>query len=183
MELGRAERYVVEQESNGIVIRMRQGFRGLFFVVLGAGVLGATWWFGPYGPAHQQDIDGVFYWLWSGMWTLLTTMGLLAAFYTEDWTITHAEVAVRKGFRSGGRVRRVARGPVLALVVERAQREGQKTPIFPWRIHVLDAAGARTRLKLDLQRREAVDDLLRALRLATTVQVEDASRAGHESYS
>lgn len=44
-------------------------------------------------------------------------------------------------------------------------------------MHVLDASGARTRLKIDLQQRESVEELLRALRLGMNVTVQDPSGA------
>jgi hypothetical protein len=180
--LGGAERYVVEQQPNGVVIRMRQGLRGLFFLFFSAAVLAATWWFGPYGP-RPAAVTGAFYWIWSGGWAFMASMGLLGAFYTEDWTITHDEIAVRRGFRSNGRVRRVAKASSLGLMVERMPPQRGRTPIFPWRVHVLDAAGARTRLKMDLQRRESVDELLRALRLGMTVQIQEPADAGRPAPS
>jgi hypothetical protein len=175
MILGQVERYVIEQEPNAVVIRMRQGGNALRLCAIAAVVLGVSWWFGPYGP-QPRDLDASFFWIWCAGWTMFLLFGLLGALYREDWTIGAQEIAVRRSFGGTGRVRTMARTSPLKLAVVRDDARGHKRrrdAVFPWLVCFLDASGNRTKVRLKLQRRDSVDALLAALRSGVTLEVHD----------
>jgi len=174
MTLERVERYVIEQGAHGTVLRMRQGRRALGVALVSLIVLYASWWFGPYGPrpASNWALSDSFYWLWSGFFSLAFILGLLGALYQEDWTITEQEIVVTNSVGPWRRTRRVPRARPLAIRVEIITR-GDDGPIFPYRLHFLDAERKDSGLLIELQLARNVDRFLESLRTVLTLDVDD----------
>jgi hypothetical protein len=171
--LGRVERYIIEQRSNGIALRMRQAKNALGVAALSAGVLLLSWWFGPYGP-RSSDAGGFFYWIWSGFWAVIVIAGLLGALRREDWTITDRETVVTTSFAGWRSARRLPRTRQLAIRVELRESAGEGR-VFPWRLHVLDDNRNVSGLSVHVQRRRSVDRFLETLRAALPLDVEDST--------
>ena len=174
MTLERVERYVIEQSAPGIVLRMRQGRRALGVALISLAVLFVSWWFGPYGPrpASNWALSDSFYWLWSGFFSLTFILGLVGAFYQEDWTITEQDIVVTKSVGAWRRTRRVPRARSLGIRVEIITR-GDDAPIFPYRLHFLDAERKDSGLRIELQLARSVDRFLEALRPVLTLDIDD----------
>jgi hypothetical protein len=174
MTVGRIERYDIEQCAHGLVLRMRQRRRALSVAFLSVAVLLVSWWFGPYGPrpAFYWGQSDLFYWLWSGFFSLIFILGVLGAFYQEEWTIGEREILVTKHLGPWGRTRRVVRARSLGIRVEilTSRHDG---PIFPYRLRFLDAEQNDSGLRIELQLASSVDEFLEALRAALTVDVDD----------
>lgn len=175
MTLESVERYVIEQGDDGIVVRMRQGRRGLGLALLSLAVVLVTWWFGPYGPrpaAGQWGRSDLFYWLWSGFFSLVFILGLIGALSREDWTITEHDIVFTKSFGPWRGTRRVPRARSLGICVE-IITGGDDRPIFPYRLRFLDAERKDSGLRVELQLTHSVDRFLKALGLVLSLDVED----------
>jgi len=172
--LERVERYVIEQRAHGIVLRMRQGRRALGVACLSLAVLFVSVWFGPYGPPAALDwarLDS-FFWLWSGFFSLIFVMGLLGALYQEDWIITGQDIVGRTSLGPWHRTRTVSRARSLGIRVE-IVTGGDDRPIFPYRLHFLDAERKDSGLRIELQLARSVDRFLEALRLVMALDIDD----------
>jgi hypothetical protein len=174
MTLERVERYAVEHGADGIVLRMRQGRRALAVALISLAVLCISWWFGPYGPrpASNWALSDSFYWLWSSFFSLVVILGLLGALYQEDWTITGQDIVVTKSVGPWRRTRRVPRARSLGIRIE-IVTGGDDGPIFPYRLHFLDAERKDSGLWIELQLARSVDRFLEALRTVLTLDVDD----------
>jgi len=185
MTLQRVERYVIEQNARGIVLKMRQRRRALGVALLALAVLFASWGFGPNGPRPAADwaLSAAFYWLWFGLFSLVFLMGLLGALYHEDWTITELDIVVTKSLGPWERTRRVPRGRSLGIRVE-IITGGDDRPIFPYRLRFLDAERRDSGLQIELQLTGSVDRFLEALRSVLTLDIDDPrSRAAQRRVS
>jgi len=171
--LGRVERYIIEQRSNGVALRMRQAKNASGVAALSLGVLLVTWWFGPYGP-RSSDSEGFFYWIWSGFWAVIVIVGLLGALRREDWTITDRETVVTTSFAGRHGTQRLPRTGPLGIRVEFRESAGEGR-VFPWRLHVLDDNRNVSGLCVHVQRRRSVDRFLETLRAALPLDVEDST--------
>lgn len=174
MTLQRIERYVIEQNAHGTVLRMRQGRRALSVAFLSLAVLIASWWFGPYGsrPALDWAQSDPFHWLWFGFFSLVFIMGLLGALCREDWTITAQDLVVTKSVGPWRWTRRVPRARSLGIRVE-IITGGDDGPVFPYRLRFLDAERKDSGLRIELQRAGSVDRLLQALRAVLALNIDD----------
>jgi hypothetical protein len=174
MTAGRIERYRIEPCAEGLVLHMRQRGRALSVAFLSAAVLFASWWFGPYGrrPGVDWGQSDLFYWLWSGFFSLIFLLGLAGAFYQEDWTIAERDIVVTKHLGPWRTTRRVARARSLGIRVE-ILTSGRDGPIFPYRLRFLDAEQSDSGLLIELQRAPSVDTFIEALRAVITVDVDD----------
>jgi len=185
MTLQRVERYVIEQNARGIVMKMRQRRSALGVALLALAVLFASWGFGPNGPRPAADwaLSAAFYWLWFGFFSLVFLMGLLGALYHEDWTITELDIVVTKSLGPWARTRRVPRGRSLGIRVE-IITGGDDRPIFPYRLRFLDAERRDSGLQIELQLTGSVDRFLEALRSVLTLDIDDPrSRAAQRRVS
>jgi hypothetical protein len=172
--LERVERYIIEQRAHDIVLRMRQGRRALGVAFLSLAVLFVSVWFGPYGPLPALDrarLDS-FFWLWSGFFSLVFVMGLLGALYQEDWIITGQDIVERTSLGPWHRTRRVPRARSLAIRVE-IITGGDDGPIFPYRLHFLDAERKDSGLRIEFQLTRSVDRFLEALRRVLPLDIHD----------
>jgi hypothetical protein len=174
MTLQRVERYVIEHNAHGTVLRMRQGRRALGVAFISLAVLFASWWFGPYGPRPALDwaLSDSFYWLWLGFFSLVFIMGLLGALCQEDWTITEQDIVVTKSAGPWRGTRRVPRAHSLAIRVE-IITGGDDGPIFPYRLCFLDAERKDSGLRIELQLIGSVDQFLEALRSGLALDIDD----------
>jgi hypothetical protein len=169
----RIERYVIEDGPGGVALKMRQAPNALGFAAVTGSVLAVSWWFGPYGP-HPTRFEGWFYWVWSGALGLFTILGIVAAWYREDWIITSRDTTVTQSFPGWRRMRRLPRTRALGIRVEYTRGSGREGGVFPWCLHILneetqDASG----LSVLLHRRRGVDRFFDALREVVTLDVDD----------
>jgi hypothetical protein len=174
MTFGRIERYDIEPCARGLAVHMRQRGRALAVALVSVAVLVVSWWFGPYGPrpAVNWGESDLFYWLWSGFFSLILILGLLGAFYQEDWTIAEHDISVTKGLGPWRTTRRVPRSRSLGIRIE-ILTSGRGGPIFPYRLRFLDAEQNDSGLRIELQLARSVDQFLEALRGVLTLHVED----------
>jgi len=174
MTLQRVERYVIEQNAHGTVLRMRQGRRALGVAFLSLAVLFASWWFGSYGPRPVSDwaLADPFYWLWFGFFSLVFITGLLGALCQEDWTITEQDIVVTKSVGPWRSTRRVPRARPLGIRLE-VITGGDDGPVFPYRLRFLDAERNDSGLRIELQLIGSVDRFLEALRSVLTLDLDD----------
>jgi hypothetical protein len=178
MILGRAERYSIEQHDDRVVLLMKQGVIGVRVGIVCAVVLIGTWWIGPYGPQTIAALrtPDVFYWIWSGFFIILVLASLLGApFIRKDIEITDDEVIAESVVYGSKSSRRISRGRPLGIRVEKVPIH-EDGPMFPYRVHFLDANGKDAGLFIELQRKASVDRLLEALRSAVTLDVRQADR-------
>jgi hypothetical protein len=180
MTCKRIERYDIEPRPLGIVIRLRQRRRALSVAVVSVAVLFVSWWFGPYGPRPTPDWgqSELFYWLWSGFFSLILMLGLIGAFRQEGWTIAEHEIVATKYVGPWRTTRRVPKGPHLGIRIQRTAPRDHG-PTFPYRLRFLDAHRNDSGLRVDLRRAPSVDQFLDALRAVLTLDVDD-SRQGSE---
>ena len=174
MIVGRVERYAIFQGDEGVVIRMRQGRRGVGVALIALAVLVVSWWFGPFGPhpAVNWSKPDLFYWLWTGFWLLAVLLGLIGGFYQEDWTISTREIVFARTIGFSRTLRRVQKTRSLGIRIEVIPRS-QVGPIFPYRLHILDPNRQDSGLSLELQLDGSVDRFLELLCSVLTVDVED----------
>jgi hypothetical protein len=174
MTLGRIERYDIEQRAQGVLLRMRQRGRALTVAFLSVAVLFVSWWFGPYGPRPGVDWgqSDLFYWLWSGFFLLVFVLGLLGAWYQEEWTIAEDEFTVSMRLGPWRKTRRVRRARSLGIRVEVLTSRDDRSA-FPYRLRFLDADGSDSGLCIELQRAPSVDKFLRTLSAVLAVEVDD----------
>jgi hypothetical protein len=174
MVLGFAERYSFEKREDGVVVLMRQGAHGLRVGTLCAVVLFGSWWVGPYGPhSMAPPVPVLFYWLWSGFFGLVLFMSLFVVpFYRKDILITDDEVVVETVFYRSTSIKRIRRGRPLRLWIETIF-EGGERPLFPLRVHFLDAGGRASGQFIDFQTRRGIEEMQRALQTAITLDVTD----------
>ena len=112
------------------------------------------------------------YWLWSAFFSLVFVLGLLGALYREDWAITEQDIVMTKSIGPWRKTRRVAKGRSLRIHVE-VVTGGDEGPIFPYRLHLLGAAGPVSGLQLELQLTRSVDQILGVLGSQVTLEVDD----------
>jgi hypothetical protein len=93
--------------------------------------------------------------------------------YQEDWSITDQDVAVRTSLGPWRRTRRIPRARALGIRVE-VRTGSDDEPVFPYRLHVLNAERKDSGLRIELQLARSVDQFLEALRTVLAVDVEDA---------
>jgi hypothetical protein len=161
---GRAERYSIERREGDVVLLMKQGLIGVRVGAFCAVVLFGTWWLGT---------PGLFYWIWSGFFTIVLLASLLGApFIRKDVTITDDEVIVESVVYGSKSSRRIARGRPLKVWAEKLAIHDDG-PMFPYRVHFLDANGMDAGLFIELQRRRSVDRLLETLRTAVALDVTE----------
>jgi hypothetical protein len=175
MILGLAERYSIEQHEGRVVLLMKQGVIGVRVGVICAVVLLGTWWIGPYGPQTVAALrrPDIFYWIWSGFFTIVLLASLLGApFIRKDVAITGDEVIVESVVYGSKSSRRISRGRPLGIWTEKLAIH-EDGPMFPYRVHFLDASGRDCGLFIELQRRGSVDRMLDVLRTACTLEVRE----------
>jgi hypothetical protein len=176
MIIGLAERYSIEKHDDRVVLLMRQGVIGVRVGIVCAVVLIGTWWIGPYGPQTIAALrrPDLFYWIWSGFFFILLLASLLAApFIRKDVTITDDEVIVDSVVYGSTSSRRISRGRPLSIRVEKVPIHDDG-PMFPYRLHFLDANGKETGQFIELQRRTGIDDLIASLGTAVTLDVKES---------
>jgi len=177
MNTERIERFDIEPHAGRIELRMRQVPNALGVALVALAVLGVTWWFGPYGPRPVTALARAdwFYWLWSGFFALVLVLSLAGSAYREDWTITEREIVAIKSAGFWRATHRVAAGSRLRMRVEQITG-GDDTPVFPYRLHFLDADRKETGLYVQLQQAASVERFLDALRPALNLDVEGSTR-------
>jgi hypothetical protein len=170
--LGFAERYSIEKRDDGVVLLMRQGAHGMRVGGLCALLLFGSWWIGPYGP-HSMAVPPLFYWLCSGFLALVLLASLFVApFYRKDILITDDEIVVKTVFYRSRSAERIQRGRPLRLWVETIISGGER-PLFPYRVHFLDAGGRVSGVFIELQTRRGIEKIQQAIATAITLEVTD----------
>ena len=117
-----------------------------------------------------------FYWIWSGFFALVFILGLVGAYYQEDWTITEQDIVVTKALGPWSGTRRIPRARSLGIRVEIITGVDDG-PIFPYRLRFLDADRNDSGLWIELQLTRSVDQFLEALRAVLALDVEDPRRS------
>jgi hypothetical protein len=168
----RVERYDIEPSGDGIVLRMRQGRRALGIALISLAVLLVSWWFGPYGPrpAPNWGRQDLFYWIWSSFFSIVFVLALAGALFREDWTIRTDDIIVTTSVGPWRRTRQIPKARALGIRLEIIPRT-EVGPIFPYRLHVLDAERKDSQLLIELQLSQSVDRFLAALRSVLKVEV------------
>jgi hypothetical protein len=166
------ERYVVERCPGGVRVRMRQGRNGLRLALVALGVLIASWWFGPFGPAPVEQFgrNDLFYWVWSSFWGFILLFGVAAGFYRQDWTITRSGVTAETSFLTWARRRLVQTGPRLVLHAEPSGGE-----VFPFRVNIQDGGRESSGMSFEFTARRSMDDFLEVLQKELSAEVTRAA--------
>ena len=175
MVLGRVERYTIRQSTQGLVITMRQESNALGFSVVALGMLAVIWWFGPHSPRPTPAIEGWAYWAFMGCVLTFVCLGVLGAFYKEQWVVTDRDLAIQRSFTS---TVRLPRGETVKLRVEIRPGTGNGGPVFPCVVHVLDVAGQSSGASFEFSLSHSMDQFLKLLRLALPLEIDDR-RPGH----
>ncbi len=171
MMIEHVERYIIEQCTHGVIIRMRQSRQTLGIGFLSFAVLLVSWWFGPYGPQPASDwANSWFYWIWSGFFLLVFILALVGSFYREDWTIVEQGILVTKSIGPWCQYRQVSKAGSFGIRIEDIS---DSEAIFPYRLHFFVDEQMDFGLLIELQMTESVDRFVNALRTALIVDIED----------
>ena len=179
MMLGQAERYRVEQGSQGICITLDQRKNAAGFGIICASLLGAGWWISPYGPWPLTQHTRPF-WVWFAFLGLMIILAMVGWCYKERWIIGDRTVSFQNSFR--WKEREVPREHIAKWRWVEVQRRSPRDHVsFAYRLQFVDREGQPLfAAAMDFQRYQGAKRFLALLQpildLAVDNQVDEENR-------